>query len=258
MKFRFSLSSVLLVTMVLKLAATLAVHSQDKPDIAKAIDAVDTLYRAESSYALMEMEITTPHWQRTLQMKAWSEGTDKTFIRLLEPQKERGVATLRIGSEMWNYLPKVQKTMRIPPSMMMSSWMGSDFTNDDLVKEFSFTEDYSFQYASVEKPEPGRLYIKCTPKEGRPIVWGYVILEIDYDSLLPRSEKYFDDKGKLMRVMSFKDVRLLGGRRIPSVLELIPQNKQGQKTVVRYLEAEFNISIPSETFTRRNLLNFRG
>jgi outer membrane lipoprotein-sorting protein len=235
-----------------------AVFSQVRPPLVDVVDAVDKLYRADSSYVVIEMEIVTPQWQRTLKMKAWSEGTDKTFIRILEPQKERGISTLRIGNEMWNYLPKVQREIRIPPSMMMSSWMGSDFTNDDLVKEFTFKDDYDFRYVKADNPTPGVLYIECTPKAGRPIVWGSVLLEVDAATYIPIAERYFDEKGELMRVMNFKEIKAFGGRRIPSVLELIPQKKEGHKTVVRYLEAEFDMAVPADTFTRRNLADFRG
>ena len=168
------------------------------------------------------------------------------------------MATLRIETEMWNYLPKANKTMRIPPSMMMSSWMGSDFNNNDLVKEFTFFEDYTFEYTAAPQPRPGRLYIRCTPRPGRPIVWGHVMLEVDAETWLPETQKYYDEKGELMRVMRYGDVRTMGGRRIPSTLELVPQNKEGHRTVIRYREADFNLRIPSGTFTQRNLRNFRG
>jgi outer membrane lipoprotein-sorting protein len=230
---------------------------QTKPKVQDVIDGIDRLYRADSSYALMDMEIVNPNWERTLRLKAWSEGTDKTLIRILEPAKERGTGTLRIGTEMWNYLPKVDKTIRIPPSMMMSSWMGSDFTNDDLVKEFTFAEDYNFQYAEVQNPEAGRLYIECTPKQGRPIVWNRVLLVVDAESLLPVTEKYYDQQDRLMRTMSFRDVKIFDDRTIPSVMELVSQDGKG-KTIIRYLEAEFDIDIPAETFTTRSLRTFRG
>jgi len=231
--------------------------SQSRPRVREVIDRIDQLYRAESSYALMEMEIVNPNWERTLRLKAWSQGTENTLIRILEPAKERGTGTLRIGNEMWNYLPKVDKTIRIPPSMMMSSWMGSDFTNDDLVKEFTFAGDYTFQYADVENPEENRLYIECIPKEGRPIVWNRVLLIVDADTLRPVSEKFYDEQDQLIRTMSFREVKTFDDRRIPSVMELEPHNEEG-KTVIRYLEAEFNIDIPEGTFTRRNLRSFRG
>jgi outer membrane lipoprotein-sorting protein len=238
-------------------AIALAQAGQSKPEAREVVERIDRLYRADSSYALMEMEIVNPNWERTLRMKAWSQGTEKTLIRILEPAKERGTGTLRIGNEMWNYLPKVDKTIRIPPSMMMSSWMGSDFTNDDLVKEFTFTEDYTFEYAQVEDPEAGRLYIECTPKEGRPIVWEQVLLVVDAETLLPVTEKFYDEQDRLMRTVSFREVKTFDGRTIPSVIELVPHDEKG-KTIMRYLEAEFNIDIPAGTFTLRNLRTFRG
>jgi outer membrane lipoprotein-sorting protein len=219
----------------------------------KIVEKVDELYRADTSKSLVEMEVITPHWQRTLKMNAWSQGMDKTFIRILEPKKERGVATLRIGNEMWNYLPKTDKVMKIPPSMMMSSWMGSDFTNDDLVKEFTFLESYHFEMTTIDNPEEGILTIKCIPKEGLPIVWGYIIVAVQEKDYMPVWEKYYDEKGKLTREMLFKEIKTFGNRDIPSVLELIPKTKEGHKTVLHYLEAQFDIQLDDDIFTLRNL-----
>jgi outer membrane lipoprotein-sorting protein len=231
--------------------------AQERPNAREVVQRIDDLYRADSSYAEMEMQIVTPDWERTLRMRGWSEGTEKTFIRILEPRKERGVGTLRIENEMWNYLPNANRVMRIPPSMMMSSWMGSDFNNNDLVRQFTFSEDYTFGYADVSDPDEGILYIRAVPKEGRPIVWGHVMLEVRAEDQLPRAERYYDEEGTLMRVMNFREVQTFDGRRIPSVLELVPQDEEGSRTVLRYLDAEFNVDIPDGTFTQRNLRTFR-
>ena len=241
------------VSILVFLSLSLAPAQSSDSKAEDIVRRMDELYRAASSRALMEMEIVTPHWQRTLKMQAWSEGMDKTFIRILEPNKEKGIATLRIGNEMWNYLPKTNKVMKIPPSMMMSSWMGSDFTNDDLVREFTFIESYRFEMTEVEAAEPGLLYVKCVPKEGLPIVWGHVTIAAREDDGLPVWQRYYDEKEQLMREMLYKDVRILGGRRIPAVMELVPMHKEGNKTVIRFLEAEFDIPLPSDTFTLRNL-----
>jgi outer membrane lipoprotein-sorting protein len=214
---------------------------------------MDELYRSQTSEALVEMEVITPNWQRTLRMRIWSRGMKDTFIRILEPKKEEGFATLRLGNEMWNYLPKAAKVLKIPPSMMMSSWMGSDFTNDDLVKEFTFVESYRFEMTTPEAPEPGLLYVKCTPKEGLPVVWGSVILAVREGDLIPVWEKSYDEKGRLARDIEFKDVRTFGGRKIPATMELVPTTKEGHKTVLRYVEAKFDIPLPPDIFTLRNL-----
>jgi hypothetical protein len=214
---------------------------------------IDSLYRSRTSQALVEMEVVTPNWHRTLRMRIWSRGKKDTFIRIIEPKKEEGFATLRIGNEMWNYLPRAAKVLKVPPSMMMSSWMGSDFTNDDLVKEFSFTESYHFEMTVPESPQPGLLYVKCVPQEGLPIVWGFVVLAVREKGYSPVWEKYYDEKGGLAREITFGDVRAFGDRSIPATLELVPRNEESRKTVLRYLEALFDIPLAPEIFTLRNL-----
>ncbi|MCK4461576.1 MAG: outer membrane lipoprotein-sorting protein, partial [candidate division Zixibacteria bacterium] len=140
-------------------------QSVTNAEVRALIEEIDQLYRSESSYAVFEMEIVTPHYQRTLAMEAWSLGTKKTLIRINAPRKEKGVSTLRIDNEMWNYLPKTDRVIRIPPSMMMSSWMGSDFTNDDLVQEFSLFEDYSYELTTPDSARDDLIYINCVPRE---------------------------------------------------------------------------------------------
>lgn len=224
-----------------------------KNEAEKIVKKMDELYRSSSSEALVEMKITTPHWQRTLKMNVWSIGMDKTFIRILEPKKEHGLATLRIGNEMWNFLPKTNKVIKIPPSMMMSSWMGSDFTNDDLVKEFTFLESYHFELTEPENPQEDLLYVKCLPKEDLPIVWGHILIAVQKEGYLPVWEKYYDEKGKLMRQIFFKDIKVFGNRKIPSAMELKPKTKEGHTTVIRYIEASFDTKIDEEIFSLRNL-----
>jgi outer membrane lipoprotein-sorting protein len=222
-------------------------------DVMKVVRQIDELYRSSSSFAEVEMEIVTPHWQRTLRMKIWSEGMKKTFIRILSPKKEMGVGTLRMGNEMWNYLPKTNKVIKIPPSMMMSSWMGSDFTNDDLVREYTFLEDYRFNLFTPEENRKDFIYVECRPREGVPIVWDRVTIAVRASDYIPVWQKYYDEKGAVMRIMHFRDIRNFGNRRIPAVLEMIPQNKEGHKTVIRYLDIEFDREIAKEVFSLRNL-----
>jgi outer membrane lipoprotein-sorting protein len=221
--------------------------------VVKILKKIDELYRSTSSIATFEMEITTPHWKRTLKIDAWTMGMEKSFFRILAPKREKGMATLKVGNEMWNFLPKTNKVIKIPPSMMMGAWMGSDFTNDDLVKEYTFFDDYTFAMTTVENPGNGILYLKCIPKEGRPIVWGAVVIAVREDDYLPVWQKYYDEKGKLMREMFFKEVKSFDKRKIPSLLELVPTHKKGHKTIVRYLEARFDIEVDKNTFSLRNL-----
>ena len=222
-------------------------------DVEAIVKKMDQLYRSETSHADIEMQITTPHWERTLAMTVWTKAMDKTFIRITAPKKEQGVATLRIGNEMWNYLPKTNKVMRIPPSMMMGSWMGSDFTNDDLVKESSMLNDYSYQLIEPENATPDHVYIQLTPKEDSPIVWGKIVAAVRSSDYIPVWQHFYDEQGNLMRILNFKEIRTFSGKITPSVMEMLPQNKDGHKTVVRFLNATFDSKIDDKIFTRRNL-----
>ena len=235
------------------LFCVLASAQESTPDIETIVKKIDQLYRSETSHAEMEMHIVTPHWERTLAMTIWSKGMKKTFIRITAPKKEQGVATLRIGNEMWNYLPKTNKVMKIPPSMMMGSWMGSDFTNDDLVRESSMLNDYTYQFVTPEDASPDHLYVQLIPKEDSPIVWGKIVAAVQSSDYLPVWQRFYDEKGNLMRVMNFKEVKTFGGKTLPSAMEIIPQNKDGHKTVVRWLNATFDADIDDKIFTRRNL-----
>lgn len=242
--------SLLLISLITYPLFSFAAEDTKLEDI---INNIDELYRSSSSSSLVEMEIITPHWQRTLKMKIWSKGTDKTFLRILEPKKEKGMGTLRVGNEMWNFLPKSNKVMKIPPSMMMGSWMGSDLTNDDLVKEFTFIKDYDFELYDIDKPQAGMIYVKCVPHDDLPVVWGHIIIAVQEKDNMPVWENYYDENGKLMRELFFKDIKKFGNREMPAVMELIPTNKKGRKTILRYLEAEFDIKLDNNIFTLRNL-----
>jgi outer membrane lipoprotein-sorting protein len=253
MNGRSNFLSVLLALLAPALILTGFGREAAAQDVKEVVRKIDELYRAHSSYAEVEMAIVTPHWQRTLRMKIWTEGKQKTFIRILTPPKEAGVATLRLGSEMWNYLPRANKVIKIPPSMMMSSWMGSDFTNDDLVKEYTLLDDYRYEFAHPADARADMLYVELKPKEGVPVVWGKIIAAAKKDDYIPVWDQYYDEKGRLMRIIDFKEVQEMGGRRIPTVMEVIPKDREGQKTVLRYLHAEFDAGIPGEVFTLRNL-----
>lgn len=220
-------------------------------DAREVVRRVDRLYRSETSYAEMEMEIHTPHWTRTLRMKMWTEGMDKTFIYILSPKKEAGTATLRVEREMWNYFPRINKVIKVPPSMMMASWMGSDFTNDDLVKESTLVEDYDPVF---ETPEREDVYeIALTPGEETATVWGKIVATVRKADLIPVEEVFFDEQGNRMRVMTFRDIREFDGRKMPAEVEMVPLNKEGHRTVIRYLDARFDQPLEKDVFTLRNL-----
>ncbi len=249
----FALCDLVLIFLVATQPPLSAENQKANLDVKAIVKRMDELYRSETSQTNMEMQIVTPHWERTLALEVWTQGMDRTFILITSPKKEKGVATLRIGNEMWNYLPKTNKVMKVPPSMMMGSWMGSDFTNDDLVKESSMLHDYTYEVITPADAQPDHLYIQLLPKEDSPIVWGKLIVAIRVSDRIPVWQHFYDEAGRLTRVMNFKDVKSFDGKTIPSVMEMMPQNKGGHKTVVRFVDAEFDKGIDEKIFTRRNL-----
>ena len=210
---------------------------------------MDELFRSDTSISTMKMTIVTPNWQRTLEMQSWTRGMDDTFIRILTPVKDRGVATLKIDTDMWNYFPKINKTIKVPPSMMMGSWMGSDFTNDDLVREVSLLKEYSVEKAD----EDNNWRLTLIPKRETVTVWGRIEFVIDKETLLPSEQSYFNEKGEKVRTMEFSEVRDYSGRKMPSIMTMLPLNKNGHKTVIEYIEAEFDSKVDQRIFTLRNL-----
>ncbi len=220
---------------------------------------MDLLMRGDTSTGLYEMTIKDPNWERTLRLRVWEKRKEKkTFIRILSPSKEAGIGTLKIGFEMWNYLPRVEKIIKVPPSMMMQAWMGSDFTNDDLVKESSIVEDYDHRMAGEVKVDGVDAYkIEATPKPDAPVVWDKILYWIRKKDYVPLRQEFYSEKGDLIRVMIFSDIREMGGRVIPTFWKMGPVKKEGRETTLRIIAVEYNRPIGDEIFTLKNLKKVR-
>lgn len=214
------------------------------------LNKVDNLYRSKSSKSDIQMVVKNPNWERTLEMTVWTKGMEKTFITINSPKKDKGISTLKRGKEMWNFFPKINKVIKVPPSMMMGSWMGSDFTNDDLVKENTLIEDYKSEFGAGNEKEHQIILI---PKKETVTVWGKVELWINKESLFPVKQEFFDENGKKMRVMSWSKVIQYGDRKLPSTMTLIPLNKKSHETVIIYKSLIFDPKLKKGTFTRKNL-----
>lgn len=247
------MKSLIFLSMVVLLGFLGLAQEAETVDLDTLTRKMDELYRSKSIHATMEMAMETPHWKRTLKMELWGEGMKKTFIVIQHPSKDKGIATLRNGSEMWNFFPKTDKVMKVPPSMMMGSWMGSDFTNDDLVKESTFLDDYERKLLPSPAGQEKLHLLELKPKQQTISVWGRILIFIDKQSLLPVRQEYYDEKGTRMRVMTFSEIKEFSGRKMPAVMELVPDNKPGNKTIIRYLTAEFDVPLDASQFTLRNL-----
>jgi len=217
------------------------------------LDATDDVTRGQSSIATMEMHVKTSHYERTMKMKAWSKGTDDTLIRILEPAKDAGMATLKVGDNIWNYLPKVDRTMKVPAGMMSGNWMGSHFTNDDLVKESRLADDYTYEFTECPADNEDGLYVlTLTPKPDAPVVWGKVVSRVRPDEQ-PVEVTYYDEHGNLVRTMTFEDYKTFGDRTAPTKMTLVPADKPGEFTQITYDDLQFAADIPSSTFTLQAL-----
>ena len=193
------------------------------PDVDRLLDRMDDLYRSKSSITRMEISVTTPRNVRTMRIQSWTRGEDDALIVVEAPPREAGTATLKVGENLWNWLPRIARTIRVPPSMMLGSWMGTDFTNDDLVKESSLRKDFEARVERRSDGPPG-WWLTLTVKPGIVGRWARIELLVS-DDLLPVEERHFDRKGRLARTMRFDEVKALGGRRIPGRSE----NRQQQQ-----------------------------
>lgn len=218
------------------------------------VDEVDRLLRGESSRGRFTMEIVTEHWSRSLEIRVWSLGTEYALARVLAPAKEAGTATLKIDEEVWNYLPRVDRTIKVPPSLMMGSWMGSHFTNDDLVKESRLIEDYEIEIA-FEGPREGEEVweFALIPKPEAPVVWGKILMQVRKRDKMPTWMRYYDERDRLERTMTLSDFRLMGGRLVPTVTDVVPADEPNERTTVRYEELEFDVGLSPDFFSLRNL-----
>ena len=235
--------------LVLLLCLPLVVKGSE--DQAKSIiNEMEKLYRGNSSEVSLTMQVETPQYSRALEIFGQTLGKERAIFRIISPKKDKGITTLRRDKEMWNFFPKINKVIKVPPSMMMGSWMGSDFTNDDLVQETKLVEEYDLELIIDSET----FLIILTPKEETISLWGQIDYLIQKDPLLPLKQSFFDDYGKKVRELVYKDPKLFGERLLPSAMEMVPLNKPGHITKLFYNQIEFEPEGVSEkSFSLREL-----
>lgn len=238
---------------VLLIAPAVALGEEGEPTARELLDAADDLYRGRSSVGTMQMNIVTDRYKRSLTLREWSEGEEKSLVRIVEPAKEEGVTTLRVEDDLWNYLPKVDRTIKVPASMMSSSWMGSHLTNNDLVRESRFADDYTYRITERPKDNPEGVYvIEATPKPDAPVVWGRVVARVRPDKI-PVDVRFYGEKGELARTIEYSDVREMGGRRIPTRMRVTPADEPGEYTELVVRDIQFDVPIPDRVFSLQGL-----
>jgi len=231
------------------------VPAQNATDI---IRKMDENMRGEASYNEMTMTTVRPRYTREISLKSWSLGDEYSLIYVTAPSRDKGTGFLKRKNEMWNYVPSIDRTVKMPPSMMSQSWMGSDFTNDDLVRGISIVNDYTHTYLGAELFEGRESHlIELVPKPETPVVYDKVVYWVDKEYFLPVKVLNYDERGKLANTMYFRDIKEMGGRMIPAVMELIPENKPGHKTSVTTTSADFGVKLTPDFFSIQNLTTIK-
>jgi outer membrane lipoprotein-sorting protein len=223
-------------------------------EVSALIQHIDRLWRGDTSHATMSMTVKTRRYERNMTMEAWSRGKDYSLVLIREPVKDRGIATLKVEQNIWNYLPKINRVTKVPSSMMSGSWMGSHFTNDDLVKESTFEDDYD-STISFEGEREGRIIYEMTavPKPDAAVVWGKVVMLIEQQTLAPFKALYYDEEGVLVRTLTFDRPQQIAGRTIPMRMSLQPEDKPNESTVILYHDIEFDVPLEESFFSLQSL-----
>lgn len=227
----------------------------NKPEAATIVQKAFDYWRDKASVATVEMTIHRPDWERTQVFRSWTKGEDLSFIVVTEPARDRGNGTLKRGQEMWTFNPKISRVIKLPPSMMAQSWMGSDFSNNDLAKSDSILHDYTHEQVGREHIDGVLVYtIESVPKPGAPVIWGKQRLKIREDWIF-LEQAFYDEAGEVVKVMTTGDLRMTDGKLYPREMLMRPADKDQEYTRLYYSEIDFRDSLPDSLFTRSALRN---
>jgi hypothetical protein len=220
------------------------------PDVREILSKQDDLWRGTSSKGKITMNVKTVNWKRSLTMEVYSQGKDYSLVKVLKPLKEQGTVTLKVFDEIYNYLPKTDRTIKLTAAMMMGSWMGSHFNNDDLVKESRLADDYNPKITFEGKRDSQDIIeITLTPKPDAPVVWGKLIATVRASDWQPLKNTYYDEDGKVVRILTCSDYKTISGRLLPTRLTMTPLDKPGEYTEVIYDELTFDVPFTKGFFS---------
>lgn len=232
------------------------INAQNATEIVKKAD--EKARGEKSSIVTMNMQIVRPTWTRSISFKSWGKGTDFSVALITAPAKDKGQVFLKRKTEMWNWNPSINRMIKFPPSMLSQGWMGSDFTNDDLLNQSSIVVDFNHKIIGSEIISERDCHkIELLPKENAPVVWGKIILWISKDDFLQLKSQYFDEDIELVKTETGSAIKNMSGRTIPTRYELVPADKEGNKTIVTLETAIFDSDIPDNFFTQQNMKSLK-
>ena len=223
-------------------------------DASEIIKKAEDRMRGNSLYAEMKITTVRPKWTREMTIKSWSKGEERSFILVTSPAKDKGIVYLKRDKEIWNWMPRIERSIKMPPSMMMQSWMGTDFNNDDLVRESSTIKDYNHKIVGEEVIDSRKCWkIELTPKEEAAVVWGKVNIWIDQKDYMQLKTEQFDEDNYLINTVIATDIKVMDGKTLPAKMILTPEEKKGQKTIMEYIKMDFDIELEDSFFSIQNM-----
>ena len=242
---------------LLLLAMPALVGAAEERDATQIVrDAVDH-WRGLSSYTVMSMVIHRPDWERSMTMRAWTKGDDRSLVRVIEPKKDRGNGTLTDDDNMWTFSPKVNRVIKVPSSMMGQSWMGSDFSNKDVARADDIIDQYTHSILATDEVDGMAVYtIESIPHEDAAVVWGSEVLQIRADHVV-LEHAFYDQDGELVKRLETFEIADMGGRTIAKRQRMVKEDKPDEWTEIAVLEVEYEIELTDSLFTLSSLRNPR-
>ena len=225
------------------------VSGQEMLTARQIIEKADQNMQGESNISTMTMTIKRPAWERTVGFKNWVKGRDLALTLVTEPAKEKGQAFLKRKNDMWNYVPSIGRLVKLPPSMMSQGWMGSDYTNDDILNESSLVQDFTQEIISTGDFQGSKCYqLRLTPLENSNVVWGKIITWVSCTDFIFLKSEYYDENQALVRTETAGDIKIMDGRKIPTILEIIPADEPQNRTIVKIQSMDFDVKIDDNFF----------
>lgn len=229
--------------------------AQDANEIIKGME---ENFRGSNNISTMKMSIVRPKYTREITLKSWNIGEEFSLIRIQDPAREKGVSFLKREKEIWNWMPSIERVIKMPPSMMMQSWMGSDFTNDDLVRSSSIIDDYDAEIIAEEEIDGHNCYkIQMVPKEGSDILWGKVLTWITVEDNLQLRSEFWDEDDYLVNTIEMSGIKEMDGRTITTKMVMSPEEEDGLSTIIEFLEIDFDADLKESFFTVQNMKRMR-
>ncbi len=222
------------------------------------VDKADKKRIGNTSESSVHLSVIRPNWTREMGLKVWTQGSDYLLILITTPARDKGTVFLKRQKEFWNWVPRIERNIKLPPSAMAQAWMGSDFSNDDLVKMSSLVEDYSQKLLGEELIDGRLTYkIEMIPRPESAVVWGRIITWVDKEELLFLKTEYYDEDSELFNTVLGSDIKIMGGRMVTARLEIIPADEPDNRTVLTYQALTFNQPIPDDFFSQQNMKKIR-